>query len=253
MPLTHLCDRLGKKQLLSIASYHHILNVNHHMSRDTIQTGLLHHECTTCPQFISIFTPISSPKTSQQKVKAFRQKQTQSASVQSDTVFPPKPLNYTAIHDVVTGFAEDIQINNFLESGCAVCGLLTPQNQLQKLNATEFDRELLVSDYTVTRQQRRTEDDPIVEIPGPVILPNCNDICLSCVKELQGGKMPVDSLANGLWIGDIPIELQGLSWTEKMIISRVKHNMCIVKVHVSGMSKMKANVVSHSLPMPKIY
>ena len=38
-----------------------------------------------------------------------------------------------------------------------------------------------------------------------------------------------------------------------MIISRVKHNMCIVKVHMSGMSKMKANVVSHSLPMPKIY
>ena len=29
--------------------------------------------------------------------------------------------------------------------------------------------------------------------------------------------------------------------------------MCVVKVHVSGMSKMKANVVSHSLPMPKIY
>ncbi|KAI0741508.1 hypothetical protein C8Q80DRAFT_1050484, partial [Daedaleopsis nitida] len=58
---------------------------------------------------------------------------------------------------------------------------------------------------------------------------------------------------NGLWIGDVPEALKELSWTEKMIISRVKHNLCIVKVHVSGMSKMKANVVSHSLPMPKIY
>ena len=29
--------------------------------------------------------------------------------------------------------------------------------------------------------------------------------------------------------------------------------MCVIKVHVSGMSKMRANVVSHSLPMPKIY
>ena len=58
---------------------------------------------------------------------------------------------------------------------------------------------------------------------------------------------------NGLWIGEVPPALQGLSWTEKMIISRVKHNMCIVKVHMSGMSKMKANVVSHSLPMPKIH
>ena len=29
--------------------------------------------------------------------------------------------------------------------------------------------------------------------------------------------------------------------------------MCIVEVHVSRMHKIKANVVSHSLPMPKIY
>ncbi|KAI0739248.1 hypothetical protein C8Q80DRAFT_1222380 [Daedaleopsis nitida] len=65
--------------------------------------------------------------------------------------------------------------------------------------------------------------------------------------------MPGDSLANGLWIGEIPPQLKDLSWTEKMLISRVKHNICIVKVHVSGMSKIKANVISHSLPMPKIY
>ncbi|KAI0741521.1 hypothetical protein C8Q80DRAFT_1051205, partial [Daedaleopsis nitida] len=58
---------------------------------------------------------------------------------------------------------------------------------------------------------------------------------------------------NGLWIGEVPPELTGLSWTEKMLVARVKHNMCIVKVHMSSMSKMKANVVSHSLPMPKIY
>ncbi|KAI0753006.1 hypothetical protein C8Q80DRAFT_1097169, partial [Daedaleopsis nitida] len=61
------------------------------------------------------------------------------------------------------------------------------------------------------------------------------------------------SLANGLWVGEIPPQLLDLSWTEKMLVSRVKHNICIVKIHVSGMSKMKANVVSHSLPMPKIY
>lgn len=39
----------------------------------------------------------------------------------------------------------------------------------------------------------------------------------------------------------------------EMLIARVKHNHCIVKVHMSGMSKLRANVLSHSLPMPKIY
>ncbi|KAI0739528.1 hypothetical protein C8Q80DRAFT_1054204, partial [Daedaleopsis nitida] len=95
--------------------------------------------------------------------------------------------------------------------------------------------------------------DPIVEIPGLVLLSNCSDICTGCVRDLSQGKIPSDSLANGLWIGEIPPQLKDLSWTEKMLISRVKHNICILKVHVSGMSKMKANIVSHSSPMPKIY
>ena len=86
-----------------------------------------------------------------------------------------------------------------------------------------------------------------------MLLPGCNDVCKHCSEELSQGKLPVDSLANGLWIGDVPAELQNLSLTEKMLISRVKHNICTVKVHISGMSKMKANVVSHSLPMPRIY
>ena len=38
-----------------------------------------------------------------------------------------------------------------------------------------------------------------------------------------------------------------------MLISHIKHNLCIVKVQMSGMSKMKANVVSHSLTMLKVY
>ncbi|KAI0739539.1 hypothetical protein C8Q80DRAFT_1221996 [Daedaleopsis nitida] len=59
--------------------------------------------------------------------------------------------------------------------------------------------------------------------------------------------------SSGLWIGKVPPRLQGLSWTEKMLISRIKHTFCIVKFHVCGMSKMKANVVSHSLRMPKIH
>ena len=73
------------------------------------------------------------------------------------------------------------------------------------------------------------------------------------MTDLQKDKLSINSLANGLWIEEVPKALKDLSWTEKLLISRVKHNMCVIKVHVSGMSKMRANVVSHSLPMPEIY
>ncbi|EIW54538.1 uncharacterized protein TRAVEDRAFT_77447, partial [Trametes versicolor FP-101664 SS1] len=56
---------------------------------------------------------------------------------------------------------------------------------------------------------------------------------------------------NGLWLGEVPPQLQNLSFTEKMLIARVKHNHCIVKVHMSGIYVLMWS--SHSLPMPKIY
>lgn len=64
--------------------------------------------------------------------------------------------------------------------------------------------------------------------------------------------MPTLALANGLWIGKIPEELRDLTYAEQMLIARVHHNRCIVKVS-SGMSKMRANAISFSNPMPKIY
>src|SRR6202050_4399066 len=64
--------------------------------------------------------------------------------------------------------------------------------------------------------------------------------------------MPTLALANGLWVGEIPHVLQDLTYAEQLLIARVHHNRCIVKVS-SGMSKMRANAISFSNPMPKIY
>jgi hypothetical protein len=48
-------------------------------------------------------------------------------------------------------------------------------------------------------------------------------------------------------------QLQNLTWTEKVLISRVCHNRCIVRVTSSGMHKLSANAVFFSTPMPKVY
>ena len=88
---------------------------------------------------------------------------------------------------MIAGFAKDVQVANFLESGCAVCGSLTPVTELQKLDCAEFDRDLLLANELVTRKERYTVEDPVMAIPGPVLLPHCNNICMSCLKELQNG------------------------------------------------------------------
>jgi hypothetical protein len=53
-------------------------------------------------------------------------------------------------------------------------------------------------------------------------------------------------------VGEILDELQDLTYAEQLLIARVHHNRCIVKVS-SGMFKMHANAISFSNPMPKIY
>jgi len=53
-------------------------------------------------------------------------------------------------------------------------------------------------------------------------------------------------------LGQIPEELQQLSFAEKLLISRVRHNRCIVRVG-KGMHKMIANAVMFEHPIQKIY
>ncbi|KAF8813267.1 hypothetical protein BYT27DRAFT_7065836, partial [Phlegmacium glaucopus] len=54
------------------------------------------------------------------------------------------------------------------------------------------------------------------------------------------------------WIGAVPLVLQDLTFAEKMLISRIQHNRCLVRVS-SGCAKMIANVIMFSNPMVKVY
>ncbi|KAF8808437.1 hypothetical protein BYT27DRAFT_7060988, partial [Phlegmacium glaucopus] len=63
---------------------------------------------------------------------------------------------------------------------------------------------------------------------------------------------PPQSLANSFWLGAIPPVLQNLTFAEKMLISRIHHNKCLVRVS-SGHAKMTANVIMFSNPTVKVY
>ncbi|KDR65011.1 hypothetical protein GALMADRAFT_44383, partial [Galerina marginata CBS 339.88] len=56
----------------------------------------------------------------------------------------------------------------------------------------------------------------------------------------------------GFWVGEIPDVLKNLTYVEKLLIARVRHNRCIVKV-ASGRYKMRANAITFQSPVPKIY
>ncbi|KAJ7900823.1 hypothetical protein B0H13DRAFT_1550350, partial [Mycena leptocephala] len=94
----------------------------------------------------------------------------------------------------------------------------------------------------VTRKERMTEADPIEEVDGPVLADGCDSVCVDCEARLLRGTIPLKSLANNIWIGAVPWQLRGLCFAEKILISKVRHTRCVVRV-ASGRGKMSASTV----------
>jgi hypothetical protein len=91
-----------------------------------------------------------------------------------------------------------------------------------------------------TRKERKYFTEPISELDGPTIDTSCHYICVSCKDRVRHKKIPKFALARGLWLGEIPSELQQLSFAEKLLIGKVRHNRCVVRV-------------AFEQPMQKIY
>ncbi|KAJ3967446.1 hypothetical protein EV361DRAFT_778987, partial [Lentinula raphanica] len=149
------------------------------------------------------------------------------------------------------------QVSSFEEDGCAVCGRLSLKSELSPLKHIKNMLHILEVPG-VTRIVRKSATETIRECRGPVIDKNCSQVCNTCRASIRQGKIPKYALCNGLWIGDVPPELKDLTFYEKMLVSRVRHSKCFVRVrkgaaNATGHSKLVSNVISFENPTPKIY
>ncbi|KAJ3729843.1 hypothetical protein C8R42DRAFT_565447, partial [Lentinula raphanica] len=149
------------------------------------------------------------------------------------------------------------QVTSFEEAGCAVCGSLKLKSELSPLKHIKNMLHILEAPG-VTRVVRTNVDERIRECRGPVIDKNCDQVCLTCRASIRQGKVPKYALCNGLWLGDVPLELKDLTFYEKMLVSRVRHSKCFVRVrkgaaNSTGHCKLVSNVISFENPTPKIY
>jgi hypothetical protein len=165
--------------------------------------------------------------------------------------FPPVPPDKPLIHRILTEVCNKQAENVISERGCAVCGHLTPANNLSKLkNIKKFLHILDVRG--VTRKERRSEAEPITEISGPVLDYTCSEVCQVCRKSLYKNKIPKLALAKGFWLGNVPKELAELRYVEKLLVARIRHTACFIKISTGG-RKMKAHATAFEIPTPKIY
>ncbi len=85
-------------------------------------------------------------------------------------------------------------------------------------------------------------------------------ICLQCRANVRDAKVPSNSLANRLWLGSIPDVLARLNFAERLLVAKVRHNCCFVKVSLAsvghpelGSRKMISHIISFDVPVAKVY
>ncbi|THV03429.1 hypothetical protein K435DRAFT_651281, partial [Dendrothele bispora CBS 962.96] len=218
---------------------------------------LKNHICQSCLNTVVLFEPFVVKSNAERQSEWYSnldeegRKELSKQKNGTKPLFPPKPLNQSHVMKTIRGFCQDIDPSNFIETGCAVYGQLHPLIKCRPLHKKEIDLSILHVP-NVTRKERKSIYDPVCDLRGPVLASGCTPICEECFDNLSKSKMPGKALAQGLWIGDIPNELKNLRFAEKLLIARVRHSRCLVKV-ASGRYKMKANIMCFSNPVEKIY
>ena len=222
---------------IRIVAQKHGITLSTKENRSQISEVLVNHVCDSCSYHVCIFEETFN------KIHMEKDKK--------PSYFPPPPLSNKLAEKIINGFCADTDPKILQETGCAVCGSLCRVSDLSPLDNYKDLLKILVV-KGVTRQERRSVLDSIDDINGPVLDNKCTHICSSCAKAIQQHVIPLNALANGLWIGDIPPQLQKLSFAERMMIARIRHNRCLVRVS-SGRAKMTANVIMYSNPTLKVY
>jgi hypothetical protein len=123
-------------------------------------------------------------------------------------------LDNEHLQSLINNFIKDSTVESLNEEGCAVCGCLFASKELKLLSEVNNKLDILCN-TEVTCKPRANVKDPVEHINGPVLASECDKICIPCLLALKKNKIPRHALANGLWIGDIPSELQDLTWMEQ--------------------------------------
>jgi hypothetical protein len=98
--------------------------------------------------------------------------------------FPPSPPSADLCQKIVSGFSADTAPEVFEEAGCAVCGKLTPVCEMAGLSDVENINLLKVDG--VTRKARCKTSDPVRELRGPILAPDCSRVCPSVATVRTG-------------------------------------------------------------------
>jgi hypothetical protein len=222
-----------------------------------LKSCVAEHSCLECPKYVTMFSIEKGAATKgiehmvRYRAKIKLESEQSQMKPEVDAHSPPEPTSREFELNVIRNACKRMNLKDFEEVGCAVCGELKPCSDSSRLKSVKNLLGILEAPG-VTRVERKTDKCPIKEYQGPVLDYSCSNGCNGCRGDLRKGKVSKLALSNNLWLGTVPNVLKNLTFVEKMLVVKVRHACAFVKV-ASGMRKMKANIVAFESPIQKIY
>jgi hypothetical protein len=247
IPLIRLASKLTLPAMHAMA-YVHSIFFEPNIRRPNAIDCLKQHVCNGCPD---VYYELEPQKPTLPSLVSEEKVQWEPAPCTAKAQFPPPPATMRDVAHAVRDYCSELAPDMIEESACCVCGQLTKKSSLTVPMLSEEQKQLLV-EPECTRKECESPDGPISSIPGPVLVPDVEDVCNDCLNSLEAGKRPRMALANWLWVGEVLLVLKGLTLAEQSLILRVRYSRCIVKVS-NGHAKMIANIVAFEHLTLKIY
>ncbi|KZT08007.1 uncharacterized protein LAESUDRAFT_650128, partial [Laetiporus sulphureus 93-53] len=263
MPINDLVCRLDFASLVSVASAHGLIAPGGQWTLDSIASELISHRCWLCARVFPSFRIDIPALTSLSSSGSFGSPSRPQVTEADPVTFPPCPLSVNDKLTILRDWHDTVDVPAICEKPCAVCARLTLDKDISTVPLDTVDVSALHrAGEFVTRIERRSIDDAIEPVVGPVLYaPAVHvvggvtfvDVCESCRTALDMRRgLPKEALANGLWVGDIPSVLRELTFVEQMLVAKVRHNSFVVKVN-KGQRKMIANTIAFAQPLEKVY
>lgn len=229
-PLSVLSMNMTHQQLLSVSAQHG-LTFNHRIHIDSLRQALAKHHCGRCDLAVTLLKvvcgshhidtvpPIRKAVRKRQKTVIVPDKLAQN----NVSLWPPEPQIDRSKEQIVREFCNRQDHMNIEEIACAVCAQLTLKFDAIKIDLSRYS-DILFSPAAGSRKERKIISEPICELDGPLLANSDGYVCCDCHSLVIKRKTLMLSLANNMWLGDVPAQLQGLSYAETMLVTRVRHN-----------------------------
>jgi hypothetical protein len=150
----------------------------------------------------------------------------------------PVPVSEARAQRSVAGWRDDMSFPAVREHCCLVCGCKHFEADIEKVPRTNKELLTVISKllssaadwFPGIEQTLVSELQGLPVDPAGLLDDGTLSVCKDCYGSLQRSKLPARALANWLWTGPVPPDLQGLTIPEKMLIAAIRVKIYILKL-----------------------